>query len=86
MLACKIFYKVMASVESDHTAHYIFKVQNYYLYLYIRFYANLYCTAIIFRFSVNVKCFIRIFANVSIYKSIIYMYNGINKKKDVILL
>lgn len=25
-LACKIFYKVMASVESDHTAHSIFNV------------------------------------------------------------
>ena len=27
-LTCKIFYKVMASVGTDHTAHEIFKVQH----------------------------------------------------------
>ena len=80
-LACKIFYKVMASVESDHTAHSIFNVPESHSLI-----CESNCAVIIFRFSVNVKYSIRIFANVSVYKSIICMYNGINKKKDVILL
>lgn len=80
-LACKIFYKVMASVESDHTAHSIFNVPESHSLI-----CESNCAVIIFRFSVNVEYSIRIFANVSVYKSIICMYNGINKKKDVILL
>lgn len=71
----------MASVESDHTAHSIFNVPKSHSLI-----CESNCTAIIFRFSVNIKHFIRIFANVSVYKLIIRMYNGINKKKDVILL